>query len=321
MSGGGHHGHGHDPARAAGETLSGSTQGIRAVAISLVGLGLTAILQGVVVAFTGSVALLADTIHNLSDALTGIPLWIAFRLGRRPPNHRYPYGYHRAEDLAGILIVSVIAGSAVVAAWEAVRRLVDPRQIENAPWVLVAGLVGCAGNALVAEYRIRVGRRIGSAALEADGHHARVDALTSLVVVVGTLGSMAGFERADPIAGLGITVVILFVLRGAARTVLRRVMDGIDEPTIHVLEDVAAGVPGVEHVTGARARWAGHGLNAELEIDVDRDLTVAEGHTIAEEVRHRLHHELPRLRAVAVHVDPHTHEGEDPHGSTAHHTR
>lgn len=311
-------GHGHDHADTSDDGLRASAQGIRAVVVSLVGLAATAGLQVAIVVMSGSVALLADTIHNFTDALTAIPLWIAFRLGRRPPNRRYPYGYHRAEDLAGIFIVLVIAASAGLAAWEAVRRLMDPQELRNMGWVIAAGVAGFAGNELVALYRIRVGRRIGSAALVADGFHARTDGLTSLGVVVGAVGVLLGFERADPIVGLAITVAILFVLASAARSVLRRIMDGTEDSTIGLIEAVSASVPGVEHVSEVRARWAGHGLTTELCIDVDARLTVEQGHGIAEEVRHTLLHDITRLRSASVHVDPHSHD-VDPHAPTAHH--
>src|SRR5262249_46233929 len=155
-------------------------EGIRALKVSLAGLAVTAILQVVVVMVSGSVALMADTIHNFADALTAVPLAIAFSLGRRKPNKRYTYGYGRAEDLAGVFIVFMIALSAVIAAWEAIRRLVNPEDVHHVGWVIAAGLIGFAGNELVAVYRIRVGRDIGSAALVADGLHARTDGLTSL---------------------------------------------------------------------------------------------------------------------------------------------
>ncbi len=307
--------HGHDHGV---DVLRTSARGIRAIEVSLAGLAATAVIQVVIVVASGSVALLADTIHNFTDALTAIPLWIAFRLARRAPNRRYPYGYHRAEDLAGVFIVLVIAGSAVLAGWEAVLRLLHPRDLRNLGWVMAAGVVGFAGNEMVAVHRIRVGRRIGSEALVADGHHARVDGLTSLGVVVGAAGVALGFGRADPIVGLLICVAILFVLKDAARSVLHRIMDGTDEATIGLLEEVAAAVPGVEHVTAVRARWAGHGLNAELHLDVDPGLTVQEGHAIADHVEHALLHEVPRLRMATVHVDPH-HHSPDTHDATAHH--
>jgi cation diffusion facilitator family transporter len=298
--------------------LAGSARGIRAVKVSLVGLAATAALQVVIVVVSGSVALLADTVHNVTDALTAVPLWVAFAVGRRPPTKRYSYGYQRAEDLAGIFIVLVIAASAGFAAWESVRRLADPQPIEHLPWVVAASIVGFAGNELVAIYRIRVGKRIGSAALVADGHHARTDGLTSLGVLAGAIGVALGFDRADPIAGLAITLAILVVLWHATRSVFRRILDGTDDTTVVMLESVAGAVPGVEHVTSAKARWTGHALNAELEIQVAPDISVQAGHRIAEEVEHELLHAIPRLRGATVHVDPH---GSESHyeGPMAHH--
>lgn len=299
--------------------LEGSRRGIRAVLVSLAALGLTALGQLLVVLASGSVALLADTVHNAADALTAVPLLIAFRLARRPPSRRYPYGLLRAEDLAGVVIVLTIAASACLAAIESVRRLLEPRSVEQLPWVAAAGAIGFLGNEGVAWYRIRVGRRIGSAALVADGLHARTDGLTSLGVLGGAAGTALGLERADPIAGLAITAVIGLVLWHAARSVLRRLLDGTDDRTILLLEETAAAVPGVEHVTSAKARWTGHVLNAELEIQVDPSLTVEAGHRIAEEVEHALLHRLPRLAGATVHVDPHDHH--PPPGPMAHHRR
>lgn len=314
-----HHpdGDGHRRGRSPEPAQTWTDQGIRAVQLSLAGLAVTAVLQAVIVLVSGSVALLADTIHNVADALTAIPLWVAFAIGRRPATRRYSYGYERAEDLAGLLIVVVIAASALFAAWEAVARLMDPRPIESLRWVMAAGVAGFAGNELVAVYRTRVGRRIGSAALVADGQHARIDGLTSLGVLAGAVGVALGFDRADPIAGLAITVVIMFVLWHAARSVLHRMLDGTDESTVVMLEEAAARVAGVEHVTSAKARWTGHQLNAELEIQVDPALTVDQGHGIAEDVEHELLHVLPRLKGATVHVDPHHHG--PPTGPVAHH--
>jgi cation diffusion facilitator family transporter len=220
--------HSHDAADSVDAALETSARGIRAVKISLVVLGVTALIQAVLVVTTGSVALLADTIHNLSDALTAVPLWIAFALGRRPATRRYTYGFGRAEDLAGVFIVLMIVLSALIAGWESVRRLLDPQPLSHVGVVIAAGLIGFAGNELVATYRMRVGRQIGSAALVADGVHARTDGFTSLAVVVGAIGVAAGFPLADPIVGLLITVAILFVLKGAVRDIYRRLMDAVD---------------------------------------------------------------------------------------------
>ena len=312
-------GHSHDHADATDAPLEASAEGVRAVQVSLVALLATAALQTVVVLISSSVALLADTIHNFADALTAVPLWIAFVIGRRAPTQGFTFGYRRAEDLAGLFVVLMIAASAGLAAYESIRRLVDPQPVTNLGLVAVAGIIGLAGNELVAIYRIRVGERIGSAALVADGHHARTDGLTSLGVVVAAIGVALGIPLADPIVGLVITVAILFVLRTAAGQVFGRLMDSVDPEIVEEVEAVASAVPGVEAVDNVRVRWIGHRLEANLHIEVDRDRTVAEGHAIAEEVRHRLFHEVDRLSGVLAHVDPCDHDGSAPHQSTAHH--
>jgi cation diffusion facilitator family transporter len=313
--------HSHDHGEAVDSALESSAAGVRAVKISLVVLGATAIVQAVIVALTGSVALLADTIHNFADAFTAIPLWIAFVAGRRPPSRSHTYGYGRAEDIAGVLIVAMIALSAVFAGYESIHRLVEPQPITR-PWVLVgAGLVGFAGNELVAWYRIRVGRRIGSAALVADGLHARTDGFTSVAVVLGALGVLVGYPLADPVVGLVITIAILFVLKDAAAQVYRRLMDAVEPRLLSDAEQAVASTPGVLDVEGVRLRWIGHRLRAEAGIVVDPDLTVVDGHAIATDAHHRLMHHLPRLVQATVHVSPDGPAGEDHHAALAHHLR
>ena len=303
--------HGHEHFGPTDAALIATRDGTRATWISLGVLVVTAAIQFVVAMLSGSVALLADTIHNVTDALTAIPLLIAFRLARKPPNRRYPYGYHRAEDVAGLVIVAFILASAILAGAEAIQRLIDPRGVSSPGWVIAAGIVGVVGNEAVAAYRVRVGRRIGSAALVADGLQARTDGLASLGVVVATIAVVMGFERADALVGLAITIAILVTLWRAARTVLHRALDGTDETTLALIEAVAGAVDGVEHVTEAKARWSGHRLLAELNVAVEPTLTVDRGHAIADDVHRALLHEVPRLAEVMVHVDPHDHP---PHG-------
>lgn len=307
--------HSHDAADSVDDALEGSAEGIRAVKLSLLAMGMTAALQLWVVLISGSVALLADTVHNFGDALTAIPLWLAFALSRRPANRRYNYGFGRAEDLAGVFVVLMIAASAVVAAFESVRRLFDPHPLTNLGWVAVAALIGFAGNEAVAQYRIRAGRRIGSAALIADGYHARTDGLTSLAVLFGAAGVWVGFRRADPLVGLAITVVILFVLRDATVQMWRRLMDAVDPELVSSAEAAAHNVPGVVGVSLVRPRWVGHSMHAEAEVTVDRELSVAEAHGIGEEVRHAIIHAVPKLASVIVHVDPCGHGGGDIHAA------
>ncbi|SOC49979.1 cation diffusion facilitator family transporter [Blastococcus aggregatus] len=311
--------HSHDSADSVDSALEASKEGVRALKISLVALLVTALAQAVVVFFTGSVALLADTIHNFSDALTAVPLWIAFVLGRRAASRRYTYGYDRAEDLAGVFIVVMIAVSAVVAGYESVRRLLDPQPISNVGVVIAAGLIGAAGNELVALYRIRVGRKIGSAALVADGLHARTDGFTSLAVVLGALGVLAGFPLADPLVGLGITVAILFVLKGAATEIYRRLMDAVEPELVDAAETSITATPGVLGIERLRLRWTGHRIRAEAAVLVDPAIGVVEGHAIAVDVHHRLLHDVPRLVDATVHVSPLDHGGQDHHAALAHH--
>lgn len=311
--------HSHDAADSVDPALEASAEGIRAVKISLIVLLVTALAQAVVVAMSGSVALLADTVHNFSDALTAVPLWIAFILGRRAATRRYTYGYGRAEDLAGVFIVMMIGLSAVVAGYESVRRLLDPIPITNVGVVLVAGVVGFIGNELVAFYRIRIGRRIGSAALVADGLHARTDGFTSLAVVAGAGGVLAGFPLADPIVGLVITVAILAVLRGAATEIYRRLMDAVDPGLVDAAESALLATPGVLEVESLRLRWVGHRLRAETGVVVDPALTIVEGHEIAVTAHHQLLHAVPRLIDATVHVSPASTPEHNHHHPLAHH--
>jgi cation diffusion facilitator family transporter len=260
--------------------------------------------QLALVLVTGSVALLGDTIHNFADALTALPLGIAFLLGRRAATRRYTYGLGRAEDLAGVVVVLLIAASAALAGYEAVLRLITPQPVQHLWVVAAAGVVGFIGNELVARYRITVGRQIGSAALVADGLHARTDGFTSLAVVLGAAGVGLGFPAADPIIGLVITVAILFVLRDAAKEVFRRLMDAVDPETVDLAERTARAIPGVRDVTDLRMRWIGHALRAELAVRVDADLTVKQAHQLTHDVEARLRHAVPRLTAAAIHTEP-----------------
>ncbi len=295
-----------------------TSRGIWAVKWSFLGLLMTALLQAVVVVLSGSVALLADTIHNFGDAATAIPLWIAFQLTRRRATKRFPFGLGRTEDLAGAAIVLIILFSALVAGYEAIDRLLHPRLVRYLGALVAASVLGFAGNEAVALFRIRVGREIGSAALIADGYHARVDGLTSLAVLVGALGVWAGFPLADPLVGLGITVVIFGIVWQSAKAVFTRMLDGVDPQLLDELTRAALHVAGVRQVTDVRARWIGHHLHAELNVAVGPTLSVIDGHAIAKEVHHQLLHHLPYLSQATIHVDPLGEAGDFHHRVTAH---
>jgi cation diffusion facilitator family transporter len=314
-AGGGHvhaggHGHTHgivDP------TISTTARGLWAVKWSFVALLATALLQLVVVVLSNSVALLADMIHNLGDAATAIPLGVAFLFARRPPSRRFTFGFGRVEDLAGLAVVLTITASAVVAAYEAIQRLVHPQPVSHLGAIVAASIVGFVGNEAVAIFRIRVGKQIGSAALIADGYHARTDGWTSLAVLVGAVGVYLGYPLADPIVGLVITVAIVAVVWESVKMVFARMLDGVDPEVIDRVHAIAGEVPGVTGVTDVRARWVGHRLRAEVNISVGPELTVRVAHEIAKEVQHQLQHHLPFLSGAIIHLDPVTEAGESKH--------
>jgi cation diffusion facilitator family transporter len=298
--------HSHDVSDSIDAALEASNAGIRAVKISLAGLGVTAALQAVVVVVSGSVALLADTIHNFSDALTAIPLWVAFVVGRRAASKRYTYGYGRIEDLAGMFIVAMIALSALVAGWESIRRFVTPQPLEHLGWVLAAGMIGFVGNELVAVYRIRAGRQIGSAALFADGVHARTDGFTSLAVVLGVIGVWLGFPLADPIVGLIISVAIFVLLWGTARDIGRRLLDGVDPALVQQAERTLSGLPGVVDVADVRMRWVGHRLSVEATVTTDPAMAIKAFHTLEHKADQMVRYDLPRIGSVRLTPTVHT---------------
>jgi cation diffusion facilitator family transporter len=312
--------HSHDSADRVDSALESSRRGLRALWLSFVALLVTAGIQAGVVVVSGSVALLGDTLHNVGDALTAVPLAIAFTLGRRMATRRFTYGLGRAEDIAGLVVLVVIAMSAVAAGYYAIHRLLEPAAVQQLLLVAVAGLVGAAGNEAVARYRIRVGRSIGSAALVADGLHARTDALTSLAVVLAAAGTWLHIPLADPIIGLVITALICLVLRDAATEVFGRLLDAVDPGLVDTAEQALAAAPGVRAVNQVRLRWVGHRLHAEALLTADPQLPLIRAHQVAVEAEHRLRHALPRLQLVTLHVDPDPGiEGHDHHAELAHH--
>jgi len=307
----GGHGHTHgviDP------TIYTTERGIWAIQWSFIGLFITSIFQIVVVMFTGSVALLADTIHNIGDATTAVPLWMAFTLERRKPSKRFTYGLGRVEDLAGVSIVIIILLSALLAAYESIQRLIQQEPVTNLWAVAIASIIGFLGNEGVALFRIRVGKEIGSAALVADGYHARADGLTSLAVLGGAVGVWLGFPLADPLIGLFITIAILRIVWESARAVFGRMLDGVDPEVVDEIRHAIDHVEGVKDVSEVRVRWLGHRLLAEVNIAVESGLSVEQGHTIAVTVQRELMEHLKYLSNATIHVDPAHQSGE------AHHT-
>jgi cation diffusion facilitator family transporter len=312
---GGGHGHTHgviDP------SIASSERGVWAIKWSFVVLAITAALQLIVVFASGSVALLADTIHNIGDATTAIPLWIAFVLARRKPSKTFTYGLGRVEDLAGILIVLIILFSAVVAGYQAISRLLHPEPVQQLGWLAAAGVIGFLGNEIVAILRIRIGRQMNSAALIADGYHARTDGFTSLAVVLGAAGVWLGYPLADPIIGLLITVAIFGIVWQSSRAVITRMLDGVDPAVIEEIQHAAAHVPGINQVLDTKARWLGHDLHADVTIAVDESLPLIEANSIAAALRNELQEHLPALAVANIRFG--SQDSDAPaYGSVGHH--
>ncbi len=313
----GHGGHGHEHGKVDAD-LYGNKAGLRAVQISTLGMLLVSIIQFAIAIIGGSAGLYADALHNAGDVLTTVALWIAFVLSQRAANQRYTYGYYRSEDLAGIFIVLVIIGSAIAGAIESIQKLTSGNVPTQLYLSMAAALVGVIGNEALAQYKITVGKRINSVPLIADGQHSRIDGFTSLAAFIGLVGARLGFPIADPIAGLVITVVIITVVYSTSKSVLQRLLDAVDSRMVPNIIDIASTVPGVEHINEVRARWVGHTLYITMNIEVDAQMTLEKAHAIAEEVRHRLFHNINGVSEVIIHTDPHGHD-VDPHALTAHH--
>lgn len=279
---------------------------------------LVSLVQLLIARLGGSAGLFADALHNLGDVLTTVALWIAFVVSNRAANRRYTYGYYRAEDLAGIFIVLVIIASAVAGAVESILKLTSGNVPTQIYLSMFAAAIGCIGNEVMAQYKIAVGKRINSVPLVADGQHSRIDGLTSLAALVGLIGVKLGFPIADPIAGLVITLVIVSVVYTTSRSVLQRLLDSVDPRVVPAIIETAMAVEGVEAATDIRARWVGHTLHIAMNIEVNDQLTLLQAHALAEQVRHRLFHDIQGVSEVIIHTDPSSASG-DYHQEMAHH--
>ncbi len=304
------HGHTHGTIDA---SITATERGLWAVKWSFIGLSLTTLIQIVIFYYSSSIALLADAIHNIGDAGTAIPLGIAFILGRRKPSKRFTYGFGRVEDLAGLVVVLTILASAVFAGYESIYRLFNPRPVTYLWAVAVGGIIGFLGNEGVAIFRIKVGKEMGSAALIADGYHARTDGIASLAVLASAIGVYLGYPLADPIIGIIMTLLILRIVWESSAAVFTRILDGVDPDVPDKIKEQTKQAKGVQAVEEVRVRWLGHRMHAEVNVTVAEDLSVEQGHDIACAVRHDLLHNLQFLSEVTVHIDPSNASGEKHH--------
>jgi cation diffusion facilitator family transporter len=267
-------------------------QANRAIGVSAVGLAVTGLVELLLAVLTGSVGLLGDAIHNLSDVSTSAVVFLGFRLSRRPPTEKYPYGLERAEDLAGVGIAVVIWASAAFAGFESVRKLIEHGHTTNVGLGIAGAVLGIIGNQVVARYKMRVGKRINSATLIADARHSWLDALSSAGALVGLIAVGLGQSWGDPVAGIAVTLFICHVGYEVTADVMRRLADGVDPDVITTAEAVAGSVPGVVHAH-ARARWTGRTLRVEIEGWVDPDMTARDADTLGRQVADELSRQLP----------------------------
>src|SRR6516165_6858501 len=272
-------------------------QANRAVAVSAIGLGATGLVELLLAVVTGSVGLLGDAIHNLSDVSTSAVVFLGFRLSRRLPTEKYPYGLERAEDLAGIGIAAVIWASAAFAGYESVRKLIEHGHTSHVTAGIVGAALGIIGNQVVAWYKLRVGKRINSATLIADARHSWLDALSSAGALVGLIAVALGQSWGDPVAGLAVTAFICHVGYEVTKDVVHRLADGVDPEVITTAEAAAGSVPGVIHAH-ARARWTGRTLRVEVEGWVDPDLPTKDADATGRQVATALARALPEAGSL-----------------------
>jgi cation diffusion facilitator family transporter len=274
----------------------------RAIAVSAAGLAVTAAVEFVLAVFTGSVALLGDALHNLSDVSTSAVVFVGFWISRRPATARYPYGYERAEDLSGLGVALVIWISALFAGYESVHKLLSEAPT-NHPGIGMAGAaIGIVGNQLVGRYKLRVGRRIRSATLIADAKHSWLDAISSVGALAGLALVAAGYRWGDPIAGFAVTLFICHVGVEVTRQLLHRLMDGVDPEDLDAAHTAAAKVPGVRSVD-VRGRWMGRTLTLEVETSLDDGLNLAD----ADQINIRVEDAVRVAVAAAGRVHAHAH--------------
>lgn len=277
---------------------------MRAIVFSSLGLLLTSSFELGVVFLSGSVALLSDALHNLGDVFTTVGVYLGFRASRRTATARYPYGYGRAEDLAGIVIVAAIWASAVLAAWQSYEKFVSGRGTSHLAIGMVAAVVGIVGNQLVARYKLKVGRAIKSVPLIVDAKHSMLDAIASGGALVGLVGVALGFRAADPLAGFAIALLIVHIGIDATRDVVSRLMDVHDDEVGRTVLAAINQIPEVKAVTNLRVRWLGRQVEVRVRVHLPPTISFVEAHELSHQVEKTILEAIPDVREVAVESVP-----------------
>jgi cation diffusion facilitator family transporter len=269
----------------------------RALVLSALGLTLTGGVELAIALISGSVGLLGDAIHNLADVSTSLVAFLGFRVSRRGASASHPYGYERAEDLAGLGVALVIWVSAVFAGYVSIHKLISHDSTSHLWLGMAAAAVGIVGNQIVARYKLRVGTRIQSNTLVADAKHSWLDAIASAGALFGLVGVTYGLWWADGVAGLLVTGFIVHVGWEVTTDVLSHLMDSVDPNVIAAAESAALAVPGVDHVH-VRARWLGRTLLVEVEGFLVSWIPLADAEATGRSVRDSILGALPEVRAV-----------------------
>ena len=269
----------------------------RAIGLSAVGLGITGLVELAFALLSGSVGLLGDALHNLSDTSTSAAVWLGFRVSKRPANASHTYGFERAEDLAGLGVALVIWGSAVFAAIASYHKLVEHGRTTHLGLAMAAAVIGMIGNQLVSRYKLRVGRKIQSATLIADARHSWLDSISSLGALVGLVAVAAGAKWGDPVAGFAITLFIGHVGWEVTGEILRHLMDSVDPEVITDAERAVNLVPDVRHAH-VRARWMGRTLLVEVDGFILAGTAIEDAETVGREVEAAVLAAVPQARAV-----------------------
>jgi cation diffusion facilitator family transporter len=269
----------------------------RAIGVSALGLGLTGLVELAFALLSGSVGLLGDSLHNLSDVSTSLAVFVGFKVSKRPATPSNPYGFERAEDIAGLGVALAIWASAAFAAIVSVHKLTEHGHTSHVGFGIAAAAVGIVGNQVVARYKKRVGVRIRSATLIADARHSWLDALSSAGALLGLVGVVSGYAWADGVAGLVVTAFIVHVGWEVTSDVLEHLLDGVDPGVLTTAEQAALLVPEVDHVH-VRARWMGRTLLIDIEGFVPATTTVKSAEALGRQVEGEVLAAIPECRAV-----------------------
>jgi cation diffusion facilitator family transporter len=269
----------------------------RAVAVSAIGLALTGAIELAIALVTGSVALLGDALHNLSDVSTSFVVFLGFWVSKKRPSVTHPYGYERAEDIAGLGVAAVIFASAIFAGLQSYEKLISNAGTTSLGVGMAAALIGMIGNLAVSRYKAHVARQIHSVTMQAEANHSWLDTVSSFGALVGLIGVALGYRWADPIAGFAVTLFILHVFWEVTSEIVRHLMDGVEQEHLEAAQQAAARVPGVREVR-VQGRWMGRSLLLDVEGRLPGETSLAQAEDTGRAVEEAIRGAVEEVRHV-----------------------